>query len=151
MFVLLFTLIIVLALIYLINPTNPTNPTNSTNNLKNVEEFLSLNGLNPLRTLPSDDTLQQRYSFNLLPYYNSNYWDFNNSMEDVITPEQSKDFIKFENRKIRRKLLGYNYADDNFRSFSYDLTAEDGDDLIIDPNRTILNDFEAFKPYNYVI
>ncbi len=142
MFVLLFTLIVVLILIYFLQPRQQ-NRLISENNF--LESFISLNGLNPLTTQYSRDTIAHRYSFNMLPAYNSSYWDANAQIHDVIKPSEENTFIMFDNRKLRREIPGSNFSSDSQQSYSTQLNMNN--DLIIDNTRTMLNDYEAFKPY----
>lgn len=110
------------------------------------EEFITLNGLNPLKSFPSQDTINSRFSFNLLPFYDSSYWDLQERLKDI----PCEDDIMFGNRKIRRTLKGYE-PDSSYLSVNSD-RLDMQDDLLIDKNRTMLMDsdqVDPYQPYNY--
>lgn len=140
MIILMFTLIIVLLFIAFID-VNLNNK-----KIKNREEFIMLNGLNPLTTQNSRDTLAKRFSFNLLPYYDPYYWDVNDKTLDRPGPDD----ILIGNRKTKRNLDAYDpiYETKLFPNFSTRLDMND--DLLIDPDRTKLDTVDiVYQGYNY--
>jgi len=140
-------------------------------NVHDVENFITLNGLNPLRSFPSKDTLHYRFYTNLLPYYNSTFWDLNDLAQDTIEPPENNNppklgyyeppsktidnldlnYIKYGNRKLKRQLLGSNYIGTNYNDVSYYSNFNDIDDArtVIDPDRTKLNTDVIFQGYNF--